>query len=86
MEAMARHVAVVAPRVGGIPELVDHERSGLLFTSMGRGALAAALLRVGQDVALRERLGAAARARVAALHAIAPSIEPLLALLAATRP
>jgi glycosyltransferase involved in cell wall biosynthesis len=83
MEAMARSIAVVAPRVGGIPELVQDGQSGLLFTPMARGELAEALARAGRDAALRARLGAAARARVAALHSLEKSIEPLLALLTA---
>ena len=84
MEAMARSIAVVAPRVGGIPELVEEGRSGLLFTPMARAELAETLLRAGRDGALRDRLGAAARGRVAGLHALERSIEPLLALLEAT--
>lgn len=84
MEAMARSLAVVAPRVGGIPELVEDGQSGLLFTPLERGELAAALRRAGGDAALRTRLGAAARGRVQERHALERAIEPWLALLAAT--
>ena len=32
MEAMALAKPVVVPRIGGIPEVVNHEKNGLLFT------------------------------------------------------
>lgn len=62
LEAMAAGCAPIASAVGGNPELVEHERNGLLFPGGDAGALAAALERIGGDVALRARLGAAARA------------------------
>jgi glycosyltransferase involved in cell wall biosynthesis len=64
LEAMARGVCVVASDVGGIPELVEHGRSGLLVPPDDADALGAALRTALGDRTARERLGAAARQRV----------------------
>ena len=65
-EYMASGLPVVAPAVARIPQLVGHEREGILYDPAGAGgvavALAAALERL-TDTSLRDRLGAAARSR-----------------------
>ena len=48
MEAMAARLPVVASNVGGIPELIAHERNGLLVPPGDAAALAAGILRVLQ--------------------------------------
>jgi colanic acid/amylovoran biosynthesis glycosyltransferase len=63
-EAMACGLPVVASRISGIPELVEHEQSGLLVRPNDVKALADALERVKSDPDLRARLGQAARARI----------------------
>ena len=68
MEAMATGMAVVATRVGGVAELVEDGRSGLLVDTGSADALAAALIRVAADVPLRTALGAAAREAVVARY------------------
>ena len=64
MEAMASGVPVVASDLSGIPELVEHERSGLLVPPRNTRALADALDRLYRDSALRQRLGQAGREKV----------------------
>ena len=64
VEAAARGRAVVASRVGGIPDVVVDGETGLLVPPADAGALADALARVLSDAALAERLGASARIRV----------------------
>ena len=64
LEAMACGRAVVAARVGGVPEIVEHERSGLLVEPGSPAALAAALERLAVDPVLRRQLGHAAARRV----------------------
>ncbi|MFT7724554.1 MAG: TIGR03088 family PEP-CTERM/XrtA system glycosyltransferase [Roseateles sp.] len=64
LEAMASGCAPVATRVGGNPELVEQDLSGLLVPAQDGAALADALARLVRDPALRQRLAAAARARV----------------------
>jgi glycosyltransferase involved in cell wall biosynthesis len=53
---------IVASRVGGIPELVDHQRTGLLAPPGDSTALAEALCTLMADRELGARLGSAARA------------------------
>ena len=54
---------VVATRVGGIPEVVADEETGLLVPPNDVPGLAAALGRLAADAALRQRMGAAGRVR-----------------------
>ena len=61
VEAMNRGRAVVATRVGGLVELVDDGRTGLLVPPGDTRALADALVRVLSDRELASRLGAAGR-------------------------
>lgn len=56
-EAMRAGVAVVGSDRGGVPEIIDHEKSGLLFRSGDSHSLAHVLLQLKQDPALRARLG-----------------------------
>jgi starch synthase len=65
-EAMAHGKPVVATAVGGLKELVDHGRTGLLVEAGDSAALRAAIDRLLGDSALRRRLGEAGRADVAA--------------------
>jgi glycosyltransferase involved in cell wall biosynthesis len=48
-EAMASGLPVAATAVGGLPELVEHERTGLLVPPQDPAALAATLLRMLQN-------------------------------------
>jgi glycosyltransferase involved in cell wall biosynthesis len=66
MEAMACGLPVVASRLSGIPELVRHERSGLLVTPGDPVELAGAIRRLVEDPDLRARLGQGGRAQVEA--------------------
>jgi glycosyltransferase involved in cell wall biosynthesis len=65
IEAMALGRPPVVTRVGGLPELVEDGRHGLLVPPADPSALAAGIVRVLQDDALRARLGEAARRRAA---------------------
>lgn len=64
MEALACRLPVVASAISGIPELVEHERTGLLVPPRDPAALAQALRDLHGDGALRRRLGAAGRDKV----------------------
>jgi len=64
MEAMGSGVPVIASHLSGIPELVDHEQSGLLVPPRDAQALFEALRRMHGDLELRHRLGQCGRAKV----------------------
>jgi glycosyltransferase involved in cell wall biosynthesis len=61
-EYMAAGLPVIVPDADRLPELVGHDREGLLYPPRAPGALASALERL-TDRSLRERLGRAARDR-----------------------
>ena len=63
LEAMSCGRPVIASAVGGIPELIEHEESGLLVPPGSAGALADGLARLATDGGLRWKLGEAARRR-----------------------
>lgn len=57
VEGMAARKPVVASRVGGLSEIVRHEKTGLLFTSLDVSELAGHLTRLLDDPGLCMRLG-----------------------------
>lgn len=61
-EAWAQRRAVVATRVGGVPYIVDHGRTGLLVPVGEPAALATAVRQLAADPSRRAMLGAAGRA------------------------
>ncbi len=61
--AMARLVPVMASRVGGLPEVVQHEGTGLLVHNEP-AQIAAAIARLREEPGLAQRLAAAAYNRV----------------------
>lgn len=78
LEAMAAGLPVVASDSGGIPEAVGD--AGFLVAERDVEALAARIAELLADATLRERLGAAARARVLSrfdLHTQAARLETL---------
>ena len=63
LEALACGTPVVASRLTGIPEIVDHNDSGLLVEPGDARGLAAAIDLLRGDTQLRARLGQGARAK-----------------------
>lgn len=66
LEAAAASVPIAAARVGGIPDLVEHDVSGLLFDPRDSLDIAQTIRRVLTEPALRDYLAKAARERAAA--------------------
>jgi glycosyltransferase involved in cell wall biosynthesis len=64
LEAMAAGVPAVASRVGGIPDVIEHQVSGLLVEPGEPRALAQAIVAILTDEALRTRLREAAHREV----------------------
>lgn len=63
IEAMASEVPVIATRVGGIPEMIEDGKNGLLVEADNAEALAGAILRLLENEDLRRSLGKAGRQR-----------------------
>ena len=64
--AMAYGLPVVASRVGGLPEVVEEDRTGWLVPANSSSALAEALVTAASDRERLARFGACARERVRA--------------------
>jgi N-acetyl-alpha-D-glucosaminyl L-malate synthase BshA len=60
LEAMACEVAVVASRVGGLPEVIEHGVNGFLHDPDDLESMARSALRVLEDDSLRHQMGEAA--------------------------
>jgi len=63
MEAMSAGLPVVATKVGGVPELVDHGVSGILISPGNASELGSAMHKFMDDVDMRKAMGQAAGAR-----------------------
>lgn len=86
LEAMHLGVPVVATAVGGVTEVIEHERTGLM-TDESPAALAAAVQRLQSDPALRQAIVEAARRDVCqrfAEQSMIDAIEVLYGRLSAT--
>jgi spore coat protein SA len=64
LEAMASGTCVVASAVGGLPEIIEHRRTGILIPAADPGALASAVCELLADLGFKRRLEEAARAAV----------------------
>jgi glycosyltransferase involved in cell wall biosynthesis len=87
-EALLLGKPVIASRVGGIPELVEDGRSGLLVAPSDVEGLARAIERLTRDEELRGRLGgqgSATTQRLCSTERVADAHEQLFASLGARR-
>jgi len=64
MEAMACGVPVIGTQVGGVPELIEHDRTGQLVPPADSATLADAIIRYLDDPELRERVSRQGREKV----------------------
>jgi glycosyltransferase involved in cell wall biosynthesis len=69
LEALSRGLAIVATRVGGVPDVVEPGVSAIVVPPGDPAALAGGLARVAADPSLRVRLGEAARERARSFSA-----------------
>ena len=77
MEAMAIGVPVIASRVAGIPELVEHEMSGLLFAPSDWDQLEQQIERLIADRSLREAVAKRGKVKVSEEFVASKSAERL---------
>ena len=80
LEASACGVAVIASRVGGLPEVVVDGATGVLVDAEDVDALAAAIGALADDAAARVRLGVEGRRWVEQHYAWTASVQTMLAL------
>lgn len=80
LDAMACGTPVVGTRAGGIPEAIEHGRTGLLVAPHHPDELAAAIVRLLKDPALRASLGAAARTHVESAFSVDHMVDGTLAV------
>ncbi len=78
LDAMAAGKACVGTRAGGIPEVIAEGETGVLVPPRDPPALGAAIARLLDDAALRERMGAAGLARVQARFSVARMVQETL--------
>ena len=80
LEAMASGLCIVSTRVGGIPDLLEHERNALLVPPGDAEAMAAAVRRILFEPGLAGRLSRNARKKAASFSwgAVLPQWEELL--------
>lgn len=81
MEAAALALPIVATAAGGLPEIVAHERTGLIVPIGDERALADGILRLVGDAALRHEMGRSAAVR-AEDYDIGPAVAALESLYA----
>ncbi|MGQ4915880.1 MAG: N-acetyl-alpha-D-glucosaminyl L-malate synthase BshA [Candidatus Asgardarchaeia archaeon] len=60
LEAMAHNIPVIASNAGGLPEVVEHGKTGFLITPGDVNAMAKYITMLIEDDALRKKLGAEA--------------------------
>lgn len=75
LEAMASGLPALVTAVGGNPEIVRHEREGLLFPRGDVAGCAGAIRRAFRDPELAARLGAAGRARAIERYQLSRTVE-----------
>ena len=80
LEAMAGGLPVIASDVGGLREVVEDGRSGLVVPPANAGAIVSAIVRLAESAELRSQMGAAARARVVENYSIEKMAARTLAL------
>lgn len=80
IEAMAKRRAAVAPDITGIPELVVHEETGLLYPCNDQDRLAVCLQRLAEDAVLTQHLGNRGQLRAEALFDINHHTHNLIAI------
>jgi len=80
MEAAACGLPLASTRIGGVEDVIEHERSGLLIEPGDVAALTDVLRRLASDPALRASLGAAARKTIVERFAFDAHVERYRAL------
>ncbi len=78
IEAQAAGVPVVATRVGGVSEIIEHEKTGLLVLPKDEQAMAQAVVRLLSDPVLAQGLVVEARKKIDARYTLTHMAESTL--------
>lgn len=78
IEAMANGLPVVGASVGGVKEIVIHNKTGILFDVGNAGMLAEGIVRLLRDDRLRKAMGDAGRQRVIEAFSWERTVESLV--------
>jgi glycosyltransferase involved in cell wall biosynthesis len=77
MEAMALEIPVIAPRIAGIPELIDDRVNGLLYTPGRWDEFAEKITTLAEDPKLRRSVGKKGKDKVTEEFDISIGVQPL---------
>jgi len=80
LEAMAASVPCAGSRIPGVTDIIEHEKTGLLFPAGDAGALAEAVARLLRSPGYAQGLARAAHARVRERNTVTSMIEKTTAL------
>ncbi len=75
LDAYARGRPVIASRIGGIPEIVEHDVTGLLVQPGDTNELTAAVNRLGADLPSALAMGSNGRRRLAEHHSVSAYLD-----------
>ena len=75
LESMAAGLPVVATNVGGNPELISDNETGILVPPRDPAALARSMIRILESPELAQRLGEAARDKVVQHYSLASTLR-----------
>ncbi|MGJ7914628.1 glycosyltransferase family 4 protein [Massilia sp. LXY-6] len=80
LEAMASNLPVVVSDIPGNHDLVDHNNTGLLFEADNAEDLSIQLLKLIEDIGLRQRLAVAARMKVSNAYSLSQRMAKITEL------
>lgn len=80
LEAMSYSCAIAASNVGGIPQMIVNEQTGLLFESKSSASIEESLRKLLDDPTLCRSLGKAARARVSSQFSMEKYLDKLISI------
>jgi len=80
LEAGQRGLPVIATDAGGIPDIIEHEMSGILVPVRNAAEIREAIIHLAGDPARRKRLGAALQKKVAHKFGISRMVRETLAV------
>jgi len=84
MEAQSQRLACLSTDISGIPELIEHQKTGWLVAQKDSQALSAALAKLMSEPELRDKLASAGLERVHTHFSLEHGIDQLVKLLSST--